>query len=230
MREVVESEAFILALTVLCYYIGLKINDKVRRPFTNPLLISFVLIIPALTLLDIDYETYERGSHLISFLLGPTVVALGYVLHKQIRYIKGNVIAILSTIIVGSVVGVMSVVGVCKLFGTQDDIIISMEPKSVTMPIALGLSERSHGILAMTAIVVFVCGIFGSVVGPWLLKKLKIKSPVARGLAMGAAAHGIGTSRALQMGQIEGAVAGMAMGLMGVMTAIAMPLLEQLWR
>lgn len=230
MRDILESEPFILALTVLCYYIGLKINDKVRRPFTNPLLISFVLIIPALTFLDIDYETYERGSHLISFLLGPTVVALGYVLHKQIRYIKGNVIAILSTIIVGSIVGVMSVVGICKLFGTQVDIIVSMEPKSVTMPIALGLSERSHGILAMTAIVVFVCGIFGSVVGPWLLDKLKVKSPVARGLAMGAAAHGIGTSRALQMGQIEGAVAGMAIGLMGVMTAIAMPLLEHLWR
>lgn len=213
-----------LALTVAAYYVGVLINSRAKRAITNPLLIALPLILLVLWLLGIDYETYERGSHIITFLLGPTVVALGYALHKQIKYIKGNVVAILSTVLIGSVLSVAMVSGICWLGGCDGQIIISAAPKSVTMPIALGISERQGGILALTTITVFVTGIFGSIIGPWLLRKVGVRSRVARGLALGAAAHGIGTARALQIGQLEGAVAGMAIGLMGVATALIAPL------
>lgn len=226
MRDILTSEPFILSLTIACYYVGTLVNNWAKKPYTNPLLISLILIIPILLMLDIDYETYSKGSHIISFMLGPAVVALGYTLHKQIDYIRDNVRSILISVAIGSIVGVVSVLLICSLFGSPKEIMVSMEPKSVTTPIAIGLSERSGGIPSLTAIVVVVCGILGSVVGPWFLDTIKVKSQVARGLAMGAAAHGIGTSRAIQMGQVEGAVAGMAIGLMGVLTAVVIPIIE----
>lgn len=226
MRQLITSEPFLIFITIACYYIGCKINNRFHKAITNPMLIAIVLLIATLSILDIDYETYEQGSHIISLLLGPTVVALGYLLHKQIKYIRGNEKAILTAIGVGSVVGVLSVVGICMLFGCPEEIWLSMEPKSVTMPIALGISGRSGGLLALTAVVVFVCGVFGSIIGPWLLRKVGVKSRVAQGLAMGAAAHGVGTGEAMKMGQLEGAVAGMAIGLMGVATAIVVPIVE----
>ncbi|MCQ2226562.1 MAG: LrgB family protein [Bacteroidales bacterium] len=230
MKEILHSDTFIVILTIGSYYIGTLINSRVNKPFTNPLLIALILIIPTLLLLDIDYPTYEKGSHIISFMLGPTVVALGYILHKQIAYLHGNIRSILISVSIGSIVGVVSVLLICWLFDCPREVMISMEPKSVTMPIALAISERSNGILAMTAITVFVCGIFGSVVGPWVLKVTGIKSKVAKGLALGAAAHGVGTSRAIQMGQVEGAFAGMAIALMGILTAIVIPIIESIWK
>lgn len=228
MREIIESEPFILFLTVLTFYIGLKVDERIRKPFTNPLLIAIIILLPMLKLLDIDYDTYDKGSRLITFLLGPTVVALGYNMHKQVKHIKNNLGSILATISVGSLVGIISVIGICKIFGTPAEVITSLEPKSVTMAIALSLSEHCGGLPALTAISVTICGVFGSVIGPWFLDKLKVKSKVARGLAMGAAAHGTGTSRAMEEGQIQGAIAGMAIGLMGVCTSIFMPLIEMI--
>lgn len=230
MKEIINSEPFILALTLGTYYIGVLINNRVKRAITNPLLIATPLIVIAMMVLDIDYPTYEKGSHMISFLLGPSVVALGYALHKQISHIKGNVLSILSALVVGSIVSVVVVAGICKLGGCDAQLTSSLAPKSVTIPIALGITARSNGILAVTTIAVFVTGILGSIIGPWWLTKVGVKSRVARGLAMGAAAHGVGTARAIQIGQLEGAVSGMAIGLMGVATAVVVPILEQLWQ
>ncbi len=230
MSQIVESELFILLLTIGSYYVGVLINDRFRRPYTNPLMIALVVLIPLLLLLGIDFETYERGSHMVSYLLGPTVVALGYSLHCQIKYLKGNVVPILSTVVVGSVVGVVVVALICKLGDCPPEVIASMEPKSVTIPIALGIAERQDGIIALTAIVVFVTGILGSIIGPGVLDKVGVRKRVARGLAMGAAAHGIGTARAMQIGRLEGAIAGMTIGLMGVATAIVIPIVKHFWR
>lgn len=226
MKEIINSEVFIVGLTILCYWIGTLINNKYKKPITSPILIGLILIIPIVLLLDIDYETYEQKTHVITFLLGPTVVALGYNMHKQVQSIKSNLFPILITIFIGSIVGVLSIVGICYAFNVPTQLMVSMEPKSVTMPIALGISERSGGILALTAVSVATCGIFGSIIGPWFLSVLRVKSPVAKGLAMGAASHGVGTSTAIKMGPIEGAISGMAIGLMGVSTTIVIPIIE----
>lgn len=226
IHSIITGEFFILALSVLAFGIGTFINNRVRRAFTAPILIAVIIVSAVLLLLDIDYETYAEKSHLITFLLNPTVVALGYALYKQSHHLKGNILTILSIVAIGAVVGVVSVFGFCRLTNVSDLITASMQPKSVTMPIALVLSERSGGLPALTAVSVMICGIFGSIIGPWFLNKIGVKSKVAKGLALGTASHGIGTARAMQLGQLEGAIAGMAIGLMGIMTAIAIPLTE----
>ncbi|MCQ2960022.1 MAG: LrgB family protein [Bacteroidales bacterium] len=228
MKNIINSEPVILALTIFCFLLGTLINKKYSKPYTSPILLAIIFLIPLLLVLDIDYPTYEKGTHVITFLLAPTVVALGYNMHKQSKSIKKNIVPILITVFIGSLVGVLSVIGICKLFNAPMEIMTAMEPKSVTMPIALGISERSHGILSLTAVSVAICGILGSVIGPWLLEKIKVKSPVAKGLAMGAASHGIGTARAMEMGPVEGAVAGMAIGIMGIFTSIIIPIIEKL--
>ena len=175
--EILHSEPFILAITVASFWIGTVVDARFHKPYTSPILLAVLILIPVLLLLDIDYPTYEKNTHLITFLLGPTVVALGYMMHKQVAAIKKNAVSILITVFIGSLVGVLSVIGICKLFNAPLEIMTAMEPKSVTMPIALGISERSNGLLSLTAVSVAICGIFGSVIGPWLLDKLKIKTP-----------------------------------------------------
>ncbi|MDP4271020.1 MAG: LrgB family protein, partial [Bacteroidota bacterium] len=176
----------------------------------------------------IDYDSFREGSRFIHFLLGPTVVALGYVLYEQVRYIKGNTISIVVSVLAGSITSVASVVLMSKLFGIDAQIIYSMAPKSVTTPIALSLSEKYHGIQALTAVSVVVTGIFGSIIGPVLFKYTGIKTKMARGLALGAASHAVGTAKALELGAVEGAFGGLAIGLMGFLTALLLPIVEQL--
>jgi putative effector of murein hydrolase len=163
---------------------------------------------------------------MISFLLGPSVVALGLLLYDQLVYIRGNVVSMLTAISVGSVVGVASVIAIGKLMGLDATMIHSLEPKSVTTPIAMGLSESLGGNTSLTAIVVILCGIIGAIAGPTVHKVLRIKDPIAQGLSMGAAAHGIGTARAMELGALEGAISGLSIGLMGVMTSIAIPVVH----
>jgi predicted murein hydrolase (TIGR00659 family) len=227
MSTLIHSDIFIMTLVLGAYAIGLWVQKVSKTKLMHPIITSIALIISVLLLLDIDYPTFQKGSAFINFLLGPAVVALGYALFENLSHVRGNKRAILTALVAGSLVGIISVVAICRLLQADETVIASLQPKSVTTPIALGLSIRSGGIPALTAIIVIASGIFGSVVGPWLLDKLGIKSRVARGLAMGAAAHGIGTARAMEMGSVEGAIGGMAIGLMGIITAILIPILEQ---
>ncbi len=226
MTDLITSIPFMLLLTTGTYLLGSYIYTKSGISILHPILISILTIIGVLKWLDIPYEVYAEKSALIDFLLGPSVVALGYTLYEQINYIKGKVITILTSILVGSFVGIVSVIAICRMMGVEESIIASLEPKSVTTPIAVSLASRSGGIPALTAIVVVVCGIFGSITGPFILKTLHIKSKVAQGLALGAAAHGLGTARAIEMGAVEGAISGLSIGLMGIMTSLLIPLLE----
>jgi predicted murein hydrolase (TIGR00659 family) len=211
------------------YYAGVSLQKRTRIRILNPLITAMALIIPVLLLTGVEYKEFAEKTYIIHFMLGPSVVALGYILHKQIGHIRGNVGSIAAALLVGSIVGIVSVILIGKMLGSSQEVIASMQPKSVTTPIAIGISERSGGIPALTAVVVVLCGILGSVIGPWLLDKLKIKGKVARGLAMGASSHGVGTARALEMGPVEGAISGMAIGLMGVITAILIPFVEKLF-
>ena len=173
--------------------------------------------------MDIEYESFQKGSHLIHFLLGPSVVALGYVLYEQIQYLKGNVISILTSVFVGAIVGIVSVIAIGELMGADAALVATLEPKSVTTPIAMGIAEKSGGIPSLTAVIVVAVGIFGSIVGPFVLG---IESRIAKGLALGASSHGVGTSVAIQIGAVEGALSGLAIGLMGIMTAILVPVIS----
>jgi len=143
--------------------------------------------------------------------------------------VKGNVLSILTAVFVGSVVGIISVVLIAKAFGADKVLMASLAPKSVTTPIAISLAEKTGGIPALTAAFVVVCGIFGGLVGPVILRKIGVKSKIAKGLAMGSASHALGTARALEMGALEGAISGLAIGIMGIMTALLIPFAEMLF-
>ncbi|MBK5721035.1 LrgB family protein [Dysgonomonas sp. Marseille-P4677] len=229
MKALFESTEFTLLLIFGSYLFGQWVFKKTKLGLLHPLIISIAIIIAFLEISGIDYQTFELKSQFITFMLGPSVVALGYVLYEQLAYLKGNVVSILTSIFIGSVVGIISVIILAEITGADEVIIRSLEPKSVTTPIAMSIAEQSGGNVSLTAVIVLFCGIFGSIVGPPILRILGIKSSVAKGLAMGASAHGVGTAKAMEMGMIEGALSGLAIGLMGVMTALLIPIFHQLF-
>ena len=225
MNNLAQSEVFSLTLVIGTYLASLALYRKTRISLLHPLITSIFVIIVVLKTMDIEYESFQKGSHLIHFLLGPSVVALGYVLYEQIQYLKGNVISILTSVFVGAIVGIVSVIAIGELMGADAALVATLEPKSVTTPIAMGIAEKSGGIPSLTAVIVVAVGIFGSIVGPFV-KVLGIESRIAKGLALGASSHGVGTSVAIQIGAVEGALSGLAIGLMGIMTAILVPVIS----
>jgi predicted murein hydrolase (TIGR00659 family) len=206
MKMLFESTEFILLLIFGSYLFGQWVYKKTRIGLFHPLVIAMAIIIAFLKISGISFETFEKGSSFVSFMLGPSVVALGYILYEQVDYLKGNVVSILTSISIGSLVGIISVVVLVRIMGADDILLHSLEPKSVTTPIAMSISQQNGGNVSLTAVIVIFCGIFGSIVGPPILRILAIKSCVAKGLALGASAHGVGTAKAMEMGVVEGAL------------------------
>ncbi len=230
MNEILSSQTFLLTLTLAVYLGSMWLYKKVRFALLHPLIVSMGVLILFLKLSGIPYDLFMKQIQIIDFMLGLSVVALGYLLHEQISQIKGNVIAIVTAIVTGSAVGILSVALIARAMGAgaEQAVIASLEPKSVTTAIALNVSAQSGGIPALTAVVVILVGIFGGVAGPFILKKIGVESKIAKGLAMGAAAHAMGTARAMQLGAVEGAISGLAIGLMGIATAILVPIIARL--
>ena len=225
MNEIIYSQIFLLTLTVGVYLGAVQLRRRVNCALLHPILVSVAVLIAFVKLTGMPYEHYMRQTQIIDFLLGLSVVALGYVLHDQIYNIRGNVISIVIAIVTGSAVGILSVALIARWMGAEPAVVASLEPKSVTTAIALSLSANSGGIPALTSVVVIVVG---GIVGPWVLRKVGVESRIAKGLAMGAAAHAMGTARAMELGAVEGAISGLAIGLMGVATAVLVPILEKI--
>ena len=213
-----------LLLTIGAYLLGLWVKKKSRIALLHPFLISIPVIIAVLKLAEIPCSFYIESNVLIDFLLGPSVVSLGLLLYDNRHIVWKNFVGIMISVLTGSVVGVLSVWIMCRVFGLDDIFLLSLEPKSVTTPIAMDISESLGGNASLTAVSVVLCGFIGAVLGPLVLRLIKIKSPVARGLGMGCASHGLGTARAIEMGAVEGAVSGLSIALMGIATALIIPL------
>jgi predicted murein hydrolase (TIGR00659 family) len=224
INQIFTLQPFTLAFVLGIYLAAVWLYKRTKVSVLHPVFSSMMVIILILHLLGVEYAAFEQGSFLIDFMLGPSVVALGYGLYVQFKTIKQNAVSILTAITVGSIVGIVSVVSIARLMGADEIIVASLEPKSVTTPIAIGISARFGGLPALTAVVVVVTGVFGAVVGPFIMEKTGITSKIARGLAMGSSSHGAGTARAIEMGAVEGAISGLSIGLMGVITAIMVPL------
>jgi predicted murein hydrolase (TIGR00659 family) len=229
LQPILSSEVFLLTFVMGTFLFGVFIYKRLKISILQPLLISLIILIPFLKMTGISYETFYKNTQILNFMLGPSVVALGYVLYEQIEHIKGKVISILTAVFVGSLVGIISVVYIAKAFGADKMMVASLAPKSVTTPIAISLAEKDGGVPALTTAFVVICGIFGGVVGPIILRKMGIKSKIAQGLAMGSASHALGTARAMEMGALEGAISGLAIGIMGIMTALLIPFAEMIF-
>ncbi|MBR0393667.1 MAG: LrgB family protein [Alistipes sp.] len=224
MNQIVTSEVFLLVLTIGIYLLGGAIFRKTKFLLFHPVLITAAGVIAFLKLLDIDYQAYREATSLLDFALGMSVVALGYLLYEQFEALRGRITMVLVTTVVGVVVGIFSVIGIASLFGIDETVITSIAPKSVTVPIAIAISQPKGGVVAVTSVVVFCTGLLGSICGPKLLNISRVNDPMAVGFALGAASHGIGTSRAVEIGALEGAMAGLAMALTGFVTALLLPL------
>lgn len=227
IKPYISTDLFLLLLVMGAFLFGVYLYKRTKLSLLQPLLIAMLIIIPFLKLTGIDYPTFCQKTKILNFMLGPSVVALGYVLYAQIDNIKGNVVSILTAVFVGSVVGILSVVYIAKAFGADRILVASLAPKSVTTPIAISLTENNGGVPALTAAFVVICGMFGGLVGPFILRRLGIKSKIATGLAMGSASHALGTARAMEIGALEGAISGLAIGIMGIMTALLIPFAER---
>jgi len=227
MRQIVTSPIFFVTVTILCFAVAQHLYQRLKWPILNPVLVSIVLLIGLLQTLQISYPTYQQGGQLISFLLGPAVVALGVPLYLQLETLRQRRVSLFLSILAGSLVGIGSGIGMVLLMGGSETILLSIAPRSVTTPIAIGIAKKIGGIESLTAAFVVSTGILGAVFGPLVLRLIGIRSRSAIGLALGAASHGIGTARALEEGELEGASAGLAIGLMGIGTSILTPLLIQ---
>lgn len=228
-KTAISGEVFLLMLVMGSFLLGIKIYQRTKISLLQPLLTAVIIIIPFLKMANIEYSTFYSNTRFLNFMLGPSVVALGYVLYDQIGYLRGNVKSILLAVFAGSIVGIASVVGIAKVLGADKILIASLAPKSVTTPIAISLAEKTGGAPALAAAFVVICGVFGGIVGPIVLRKVGVKSKIAQGLAMGSASHALGTARALEMGALEGAISGLAIGIMGIMTALLIPFAEKLF-
>ena len=228
MADLLNTDIFLLALTLGVYVLSVWLYRKTKIRLLHPILTSTAVIIVFLSITGIPYETYADGTRLIDFMLGVSVVALGYLLYEQLEHLKGRLATILASVVVGSVVGIVSVVLIARWMGADEMIVRSLQPKQVTTPIAISVSETSGGIPPLTTIVVILAGMLGGIVGPAVMDKLGINDRIARGLALGSASHAVGTARAIELGAVEGAVSGLAIGLMGIVTALLIPLVERI--
>ena len=222
------SEVVWLAVTLAVYLGSRWLYQRTRLAVLNPALVSIAAVVALLALTHTPYPEYMRGGRIVAFWLGPAVVALGLPLALQLDTVRRNVAAIVVGLGAGAVVGIVAAVGVASLVGATPIVIRSLAPRSATTPIAIAVAARLGGIPALSAVVSIVSGAIGGFVGVPLLRALGVRSPLATGLALGAGAHGLGTARAASEGEIEGASAGMAMGVVGVLTALLAPIVLSL--
>lgn len=223
VSQLFQLPVFGIVLTLVTYLIGQKIAQRVKSPLANPLLISVILCIIFLLGSGVSFQDYNRGGQIISFFLGPATVALGIPLYKQLDLIKQNKLPILLGTFLGSLTAILSVVGLLAILGGSKETMISLSPKSVTTPIALEVSQWVGGVVPLTVVGVVITGIIGAIIGPEILKLVRVKSKVAVGLAIGTATHALGTSRAVKEGEVEGAFSSTAIGLAGIITAVILP-------
>ena len=226
MSEIIMNVPCMLALTIGSYMLGLKLRRRTGWTLLHPLLISIPVIIAVLKLTDIPAEFYLESNGVIEFFLGPCVVALGLKLYDYRQLIKQNLLPLLVSVCCGAVTGIASVWLLWRLFGLEEIFLLSLAPKSVTTAIAIDLSAALGGNASLAVVSVVMCGLIGAVIGPSVSKILGFRSEIAKGVAMGCAAHGLGTSRALEESALQGAISGLTMALMGVATALLIPLMK----
>lgn len=221
MKEfLVDSVFFGAFISLAAYEAGLMLKRKFKLAILNPLLIGTVLVMLALVLLDVEYKHYNEGARYISYLLTPATVCLAVPLYQQLTLLKKNLKAVAAGILAGVLTSLVSVLLLAKLFGLTHEQYVTLLPKSITTAIGLGVSQELGGIETITVAVIIVTGILGNVLADLLCKVFRIEEPVAKGLAIGTASHAIGTAKAMEIGQVEGAMSSLAIAVAGLLTVV----------
>lgn len=215
-----ESIIFGAVLSLAAYEIGLLMKKKFKLAILNPLLIGTICVIGFLLIFRIDYEEYNEGAKYISYLLTPATVCLAVPLYEQLSLLKKNFMAVAVGILSGVLASLVSVLALAKLFDLNHQQYVTLLPKSITTAIGMDVSEELGGLVTITVAVIVITGILGNVIAEFICKIFKIHEPIAKGLALGTASHAIGTAKAMEMGQIEGAMSSLAIAVAGLLTVI----------
>lgn len=215
-----ESIFFGMAISLLGYEIGLIIKRKFKLAIFNPLLIAVVIVILFLVVFHVDYETYNSSAKYLSYLLTPSTVCLAVPLYQQLHLLRKNAKAVILGITSGVIISLTSVLLLSKLFGLNHQQYVTMLPKSITTAIGMGVSEEMGGLVTITVASIIITGILGNMMAELICKIFRITEPVAKGIAIGTSAHAVGTAKAIEMGEIEGAMSGLAIAVAGLLTVI----------
>ena len=225
MKELLITPLFAIMLSLIAFEMGYFIYNKTKISIFNPLLIAITLVIAFLLKFDINLEDYNNGAQLISFFLGPATIALAVPLYKKINLLKSNALPILIGITLGSVSGIISVLTLSKIFKLDKSLAASLVPKSITTPIGIEVSKQLGGIPAITVASIIITGIIGAIIAPYVCKIFKINNKIAIGIAIGTSSHALGTTKAVELGEIEGAMSSLSISIAGIIIVFLSPLL-----
>ena len=221
MKDVLlSSPLFGICLSIFTYEAGVWINKKLKTPVANPLLIAIALIILILQIFRIPLESYAVGGDIISMFLAPATAALAISIYGQLDILTRNWLPVLAGTAVGSAVSMTSVYLLCQAFSLDEKLTASLLPKSVTTPIAMGIARQNGGIVPVTVAAVIFTGILGAILAPLLIRLFRVRNPIAAGLAIGTSSHAVGTSKALELGETQGAMSGIAICMAGIITVL----------
>lgn len=230
MNELVLSSATIgVVLSIAAYEIGVFLKKKTNSAIFNPLLVSIILVMVFLVIFRIDYESYNDSAKYLSYLLTPATVSLAIPLYQQLELLKKNFTAIILGILSGVLTSAGVILAMSILFGLSHEEYVTLLPKSITTAIGMGVSEELGGYVTITVAVIIVTGILGNIIGEMVCKVFRIKNPISRGLALGTSAHAIGTAKAMEMGEVEGAMSSLAIVVAGLCTVIGASVFAVLW-
>lgn len=221
MKELLTQSVFFgVVISLLCYEIGLWVKKKTKLAIANPLLIAVLLIVGFLLLFDIDYEVYEKGAGYISFFLTPATVSLAIPLYRKLTLLRRYPKAILGGIGVGVLTAMVSIFLMSLAFGLNHQQYVTLLPKSITTAIGMGVSDKMGGVMTITVVAISITGIMGNIVAETLCRIFRIEEPIAKGLAIGTASHAMGTAKAMELGEVEGAMSSLSIVVAGIMTVV----------
>ena len=230
MDSLILSSATVgIVISLLAYEIGLAAQRKWKLAILNPLLISIILGIGFLVLFHVDYDSYNNSAQYLSYLLTPATVCLAIPLYLQLDLLKKNIGAILIGVFSGVLASLGSVLAMTVLFGLNHKQYVTMLPKSITTAIGMGVSEELGGYVTITVAVIIITGVIGNMSAEFICKMFRIKSPISRGLAIGTASHAVGTARAMELGEVEGAMSSLAIVVCGLCTVVGASIFSYIW-
>lgn len=228
MTFVQESLYVGVVISFMAYLFGIWLKKKTGWAILNPLLVSVIVVIGILLLFRIDYTAYNYSAQYISYLVTPATVCLAIPLYKQLEVLKQNLAAVMIAIMSGVAASTATILLLSLAFGLEHVHYVTLLPKSITTAIGMGVSEEAGGIVTITVVSIIITGITGNIFADTVFKLIKISHPIARGLALGTSAHAIGTARALELGELEGAMSSLAIAVSGLLTVVVVPLVSGL--
>ncbi len=221
MNELFQNSVFAgVTLSLVSYMIGIELKKRLKLDLFNPLLLSIIISMLVLAVGDVEYEVYNEGAKYLSYLLTPATVCLAIPLYQQWNLLKKNYKAVVSGLLAGTLTSLLTVFVLAKLFGLTHEEYVTLLPKSITTAIGMGVSEELGGYVTITVAVILITGILGNMIGEAVMKLFRITEPISKGLAYGASSHAIGTSKAMEVGEVEGAMSSLAIAVSGIITVV----------